>query len=95
MIHNLNHYSPSWMGSQNRDNFFTDQLRLALSFCNLNLHSFRIGAATTAAARVFPNFKSNTWGDGSQLRLKRIFVFPPYNYETSAVCDSVSEHNLT
>lgn len=38
--------------------FFTEQLQLALSFCNLNLHqcqthSFRIGAGTTAAARGF------------------------------------------
>lgn len=53
--------------------FFTEQLRLALSFCYLNLHQYQTHSSELALPprqlpEVFQNFKSNTWGDGSQMR---------------------------
>jgi hypothetical protein len=47
--------------------FFTQHLRSALAFCNLDLqryqsHSFRIGAATTAAALGFSELQIQSMG---------------------------------
>lgn len=57
--------------------FFTHHLRTSLAFCNLDLqryqsHSFRIGAATTAASQ---KFRSKRWIDGVQMHLKNTFAF--------------------
>lgn len=74
--------------------FFT--LWLALSFCILNLHqyqthSFRIGAATTAVARGFTELQIQHIGRLKSNAFKK-YIRIPTLHETSAVCDSVSEH---
>ena len=47
--------------------YFTHQLQTALAFCNLSLqsyhtHSFRIGAASTAASQVFTEIQIQNMG---------------------------------
>lgn len=61
--------------------YFTQQLRSALAFCNLNLHlykahSFRIGAATTAASQGFSELQIQSMGRWNSGAFKKYIRIP-------------------
>lgn len=62
--------------------FFFIKLRLAVSFCNLNIHfyqnhGFQIGAATTAVARGLSELRIQNMGRWTSNALKNEFEFLP------------------
>lgn len=61
--------------------YFTQQLRSALAFCNLDLHlykahSFRIGAATTAASQGFSELQIQSMGRWNSGAFKKYIRIP-------------------
>lgn len=63
--------------------FFTENLQQSLAFCGLDTHqyhshSFRIGAATTAASSGSSEV-SSIWAGGSLWHLKNISEFQPFS----------------
>lgn len=61
--------------------YFTQQLQAALSFCDLNLqnyhtHSFRIGAASTAAAKGFTELQIQTMGRWNSNAFRKYIRIP-------------------
>lgn len=65
--------------------FFTQQLRLALSFCHFDLnryqsHSFRIGAATTAATRGFTELQIQTMGRWKSNAFRKYIRIPTLQF---------------
>jgi hypothetical protein len=71
-------------GSPVSKTFFTQHLRSALSFCNLDLHryqshSFRIGAATTAASAGFSELQIQTMGRWNSTAFRKYIRIPTLN----------------
>lgn len=65
--------------------YFTQQLRLALAFCNLDLqsyntHSFRIGAATTAASLGFSELQIQSMGRWNSSAFKKYIRIPTLKF---------------
>lgn len=61
--------------------YFTQQMQAALSFCDLNLHnyhthSFRIGAASTAAAKGFTELQIQTMGRWNSNAFRKYIRIP-------------------
>ena len=79
-------------GSSISKYYFTQQLRLAFSFCNFDKTryqtSFRIGAATTAAARGFSELQIQTMGRWRSTAFKKYIHIPTFQVKNS-VCHSV------
>ena len=80
-------------GSSISKYYFTQQLRLAFSFCNFDLtryqtHSFRIGAATTAAGRGFSKLQIKTMSRWKSTAFKKYIHIPTFQVKNS-VCHSV------
>lgn len=94
LLHYLNlrkHSSPSeplfsfMDGSPISRQYFTQQLRSALAFCNLDLHlykahSFRIGAATTAASQGFSELQIQSMGRWNSGAFKKYIRIPTLKF---------------